>query len=149
MDYAFGVREKLTTIVEMAKTIRGLREQIEDRNALLAENPEASELVTLGEKLIADLDAIEEKIHNPHAEVDYDILGGRHGGAMLYSQLIWLFELAADLDGPPTQGMLEVAADLERQLTAQEAALAGLLSGDLAKLNELAILKDVPYVVTP
>ena len=81
--------------------------------------------------------------------MDYDILGGRHGGAMLYSQLSWLFELSTDLDGPPTQGMLEVAADLERQLTAQEAALAGLLSGDLAKLNELAREMDVPYVVTP
>jgi photosystem II stability/assembly factor-like uncharacterized protein len=149
MDYAFGVREKLATIVEMAETIRALRDQIEDRNTRLAEDPDASELIKLGKKLIADLDAIEEKIHNPYAEVDYDILGGRHGGAMLYSRLIWLFELSADLDGPPTQGMLEVAADLEQQLTAQGAALAGLLSEDLAKLNELAKEEDVPYVVTP
>ena len=149
MDYAFGVREKLATIVEMAGTIRGLSQQIRDRNARLAEDPDALELITLGEKLIADLDAIEVKIHNPHAEVDYDILGGRHGGAMLYSRLVWLFELAGDLDGPPTQGMLEVAADLEQQLAVQEAELAELLSEDLTKLNELAKEKDVPYVVAP
>jgi hypothetical protein len=81
--------------------------------------------------------------------VDYDVLAGRHGGAKMYSRVAWLLELSGDHDGPPTQGMLEVAADLERQLTAQEAALAGLLSEDLAKLNELAKEEDVPYVVTP
>jgi len=118
------------------------------RNARLVDDPDASELTRLGKKLIADLDVIEEKIHNPHAEVDYDILAGRHGGAMLYSRLSWLFELSADLDGPPTQGMLEVAADLEQQLTAQKAGLAGLISGDLAKLNALAKEKGVPYVVS-
>ncbi len=47
------------------------------------------------------------------------------------------------------EGMLEVAAELEEQLTAQGAALAGLMSEDLAKLKELAKEDDVPYVVTP
>jgi len=146
LAFAFGLREKLATIVGMAETIRGLREQLKDRNAWLADSLGASELTRLGKKLIGDLDSIEEKIHNPHAEVDYDILAGRHGGAMLYSRLSWLFDLSADHDGPPTQGMLEVAAELEQQLTAQEAALTGLISVDLAKLNELAKEEDVPYV---
>jgi len=148
LAFALGVREQLATVVGMAETIRDLRDQLKDRNARLADDPDAQELIELGKKLIADLDVLEEKIHNPHAEVDYDILAGRHGGAMLYSRLSWLFELSADLDGPPTQGMLEVAAELEQQLTAQEAALAGLISGDLAKLNALAKKKDVPYVVS-
>jgi len=148
LAYGLGVRAQLARIVAMVETIRGVRDQVKDRNARITGNPGASELVDLGEKLIADLIAVEEEIHNPRAEVDYDVLAGRHVGAKLFSQVAWLLELSADHDGPPTQGMLEVAADLERQLTAQEAAPAGLLSEDLAKLNELAREKDVPYVVT-
>ena len=139
----------MATIVEMAETIRALREQVKDRNTRLAEDPGASELIELGEKFVADLDAVEEKIHNPHAEVDYDILGGRHGGAMLYSRLSWLFYLSADHDGPPTQGMREVAADTGRELAEQESVFSRLLSEDLAKLNETASELDVPYVLTP
>jgi len=149
LAYGLGVRAQLARIVDMVETIRGVQDQVKDRNAQLAENPDASELVDLGKKLIADLNAIEEEIHNPHAEVDYDVLAGRHGGAKMYSRVAWLVELAGDHDGPPTQGMLEVAAEIEQQLAAQEAALAGLMSEDLAKLNELAKEGAVPYVVTP
>ncbi len=105
--------------------------------------------VALGGKLIEDLSAVEEKIHNPHAEVDYDVLGGRHGGAMLYSRLSWLFMTSGAHDGPPTQGMQEVAAAIEEQLVAQEAALAALLSEDLANINALAKERAVPFVLTP
>jgi hypothetical protein len=81
--------------------------------------------------------------------VNYYILGGRHGGAMLCSRVSDLFTTSGGHDGPPTQGMLEVADAIGQQLAAQEAALAGLMSEDLARLNELAKEADVPYVVTP
>jgi photosystem II stability/assembly factor-like uncharacterized protein len=147
--YALGVRSRMTRIVAMVETIRGLREQVTDRNTRFASDPDAGDLVARGKKFIEDLNAVEEKIHNPHAEVNYDILGGRHGGAMLYSRLSWLFMTSGDHDGPPTQGMLEVADAIEQQLAVHEAVLAGLISEDLAKLNELAKEGDVPYVVTP
>jgi hypothetical protein len=149
LAFALGVRGQLARIVDMVLAIRGIREQVQDRNARLAENPDASKLVDLGQKLIADLTAVEEEIHNPHAEVDYDVLGGRHGGAKMYSRLSWLFVTSGEHDGPPTQGMLEVAAEIERELTHQESVLDGLLSGDLARLNGLANELGVPYVVTP
>jgi photosystem II stability/assembly factor-like uncharacterized protein len=149
LDFALGVRGQLARIADMVESIRGIREQVKDRNERLAENPDASELVELGKKLIADLTAVEEEIHNPHAEVNYDVLAGRHGGAQMYSRLSWLFSTSGDHDGPPTQGMLEVAADIEGQLKQQESALDGLLSDDLARLNELASELEVPYVVTP
>jgi photosystem II stability/assembly factor-like uncharacterized protein len=149
LDFALGVRSQLARIVDMVETIRAIREQVEDRNARLAENPDALELADLGEKLVAALNAVEEEIHNPHAEVDYDVLGGRHGGAKMYSRLSWLFNTSGDHDGPPTQGMLEVAADIEGQLSQQESVLDGLLANDLTRLNELAAELDIPYVVTP
>ena len=51
----------------MVETIRGIREQVKDRNTRLTGNPDASELVELGKKLISDLTAIEEEVHNPNA----------------------------------------------------------------------------------
>jgi hypothetical protein len=133
----------------MVETIRGIRSQLEDRNQRLADDPEATELVTAGETLIAGLTAVEEAIHNPHAEVDYDILGGRHGGAKLYSRLSWLFDIASQHDGPPTQGMVEVAEELATGLEKQETVLDRLVEEDLARLNALAQEKGVPYIVTP
>ena len=147
--FALGLRSQMAKIVEMVGKIRALREQIADRNTHLASDPDAEDLVALGEQLISNLDAIEEKIHNPHAEVDYDILGGRHGGAMLHSRLSWLFTTSEDHDGPPTRGMEEVAAELGQELAAQEAALTALISDDLSALNELAEVLEVPFVVAP
>ena len=71
-----GGRNRLN--VRLIRNCVSSSEQIKNRNARLAEDPDASELVTLGAKLVADLDATEEKIHNPHAEVDYDILARGH-----------------------------------------------------------------------
>jgi len=45
--------------------------------------------------------------------------------------------------------MGEVAAEIERELAQQESVLDGLLTEDLARLNELASELEVPYVVTP
>jgi photosystem II stability/assembly factor-like uncharacterized protein len=149
LAYGLGVRAQLARIVEMVETIRAVRDQVKDRNTRLADNPDASELVDLGKKLIANLNAVEEEIHNPHAEVDYDVLAGRHGGAKMYSRSAWLLEMSGDHDGPPTQGMLEVAAEIERELAQQESVLDGLLAEDLARLNELAKEEGVSYVVTP
>jgi hypothetical protein len=122
---------------------------VEDRNARLAETAQAGDLVSLGKQLVANLNAVEEAVHNPHAEVDYDVLAGRHGGAKLYSRLSWLFNTSGDHDGPPTQGMLEVATEIERELEQQEAVLDGLISADLVRLNERASELDLPFVMTP
>jgi hypothetical protein len=147
--FALGVRDQLTRITKMAATIRSVRQQIKDRNVVLAANPDAADLIESGTRLIAGLTAVEEAIHNPHAEVDYDILAGRHGGAMLYSRLSWLLMGADGHDGPPTQGMLEVGADLAEALATQESALDRLLSGDLATLNRQAQELGVPFVPAP
>jgi hypothetical protein len=147
--FALETRDQLTRITGMVETIRGLRAQLTDRNQRLADDADAAELVATGGKLIADLTAVEEAIHNPHAEVDYDVLGGRHGGAKLWSRLSWLFNTAQQHDGPPTQGMTEVARELETELAAQDSILDGLVNNDLAQLNAAAKDKGVPYVVTP
>src|SRR5207244_8846213 len=61
------------------------------------------------------LDALEEKLHNPKAQVAYDILAMK-GGAKLYSQLIFLYNLLLESDGAPTQGIREVHAEQSAEL---------------------------------
>jgi len=147
--FALEVRSHLTRIAEIVETIRGIRTQLEDRNRRLADNAEATELVAVGEQLIAGLTEIEEAIHNPHAEVDYDVLGGRHGGAKLWSRLSWLFSTAQQHDGPPTQGQTEVGGELAEDLAQQESVFDLLVSHGLAQLNHLANELGVQYVMTP
>ena len=139
----------MTRIARMVGTIRSVRSQIEDRNRLLESSPEAAALVVRGRELVAGLTAVEEAIHNPHAEVDYDVLAGRHGGAKLYPRFGWLFSGASDHDGPPTQGMREVAAELVAALAEEESRLETLLTEGLAGLNALAAERGVPYVLAP
>jgi hypothetical protein len=146
--FTLDIRNQLARITAMIETIRGLRSQLADRNQRLADDPDATGLVAAGEELVAALTAIEETVHNPHAEVDYDVLGGRHGGAKLWSRLSWLFDTAGDHDGPPTQGQTEVGEELAAELAHKQAALDALLSDELVRLNELAAELAVPYVMT-
>jgi hypothetical protein len=149
VDFCLGVRQQMSQITALVDTIRAVRRQIEDRCERLGSSPEAASLCESGRRLAADLTAIEAQLHNPRAEVDYDILAGRDGGAKLYSRLAWLAGGSCDHDGPPTQGMREVAAEISQAVSGHEAALRRLLAEDLAALNKAAQLQGMPFVLTP
>ena len=88
------------------------------------------------------------KLHNPKAKVPYDILAMK-GGAKLYSQLAYLFDVVRDADGAPTQGLREVYADQSQELQKCDTELRALFGGELAKLNDLAKKMDAPVVYVP
>jgi hypothetical protein len=136
-------------ITGMVETIRAVRGQLTERSRLLAGDPAAAPVVEFGERITKSLNEVERAIHNPDAEVDYDILAGRDGGTKLYSKLAWLYGGADDHDGPPTQGMREVAAELAAALAAEEAKLDRLLRDDLPRLNALAAELDLGYILVP
>lgn len=146
---ALRIRDHLTMIARMVKTIRALRTQLETREAALAGRTEAAGLVARGEQLAARLTTIEEIIHNPEAEVSYDVLAGRKGGAKLYSRLGWLYEGVKEHEGPPTQGMAEVEAELGRLLAAQKTALDALVASELPALDAQARELGIGYLVAP
>src|SRR5262249_8931396 len=99
-------------------------------------------------ELIEKLDALEAKLHNPKAQVTYDILAMR-GGAQLYSKYGPLFEWAKDADGAPTEGIRSVYEELARELRQHETDLNDLIARDLAQLNALAYKLQMPAVVVP
>ena len=83
------------------------------------------------------------------AEVNYDVLAGRDGGAKLYSRLGWLAAGAWEHDGPPTQGMREIAELLDAEFAEQREALERVLQTDLAEFNAQAEQIELPHVIVP
>ncbi len=149
LDFALGLRADLRRVIAAVGRIRSLRDQVEARDKLLEDDSAAAPLVEMGKALVAKLDELAETLYSPDAEVTYDILAGRHGGAKLYSQLSPLFTFVNDADGAPTQGMREVAAGLEERLAAREADLQALIDGDLARLDAEAKELGIAYVIAP
>ncbi|HLJ96581.1 MAG TPA: hypothetical protein VKU02_25630, partial [Gemmataceae bacterium] len=146
LKFALAIRDDLNRLVQMVNQIRSIRKQLIARDDLLQGNSKRDTLIQAGQELIGKLDALEEKLHNPKAEVTYDILAQR-GGAKLYSQFAFLFESVKDSDGLPTQGMREVYAEQAQALKQYGSELNALISGDLAKLNETAKNLDIPNII--
>jgi hypothetical protein len=133
----------------MGRTLRAVREQLGSRKALLTDKDAAAELIARSDRFVEALSAVEGTLYNTQAEVNYDVLGGRQGGAKLYERLGWLVTGAMSHEGPPTQGMREVAATIAGELAAQEAAFARLMGPDLAELNAAAAALDLGFVIAP
>lgn len=149
LAFALELRDDIRTVIAAVGRVRSVREQVARRNELLADREEAAEVVAAGAALIEKLDALEARFHNPEAEVSYDILAGRDGGAQLYSQLVPLYNAALEADGAPTQGMREVAAGYRQRLESYRAELGVLLAEDLARLEEQAAALDLGWILLP
>jgi photosystem II stability/assembly factor-like uncharacterized protein len=148
LQFALRLRDDINRLTDLVTQLRAVKQQLVERDGLLAHHPDADGLVKGSKELVAKLTALEERLHNPKAKVVYDILAQR-GGAKLYSQLVWLYQMSKDSDGAPTQGMKEVYADQNQALQDAEAEYKGLLTHDLAALNDQAKKVDAPVVIVP
>jgi photosystem II stability/assembly factor-like uncharacterized protein len=147
-EFADQIRGDFAKLAGVVQQLRAVRKQLQDRNDLIDGDAKAKALIAASKELIAKLDALEEKLHNPKAQVAYDIFGTK-GGAMLYSQYGFLFDQVKEGDGPPTQGMRQVYAELAADLARLTEEFRGLASGDLSKLNAKAKELDLPIVIVP
>ncbi len=146
--FALTLRDDVSRLSKIVIRLRSVRSQLATRNEILKEDGRSDSLTKSSSELITKLDALEGKLHNPKAEVVYDILAQK-GGAKLYSKLIFLYELARDSDGAPTQGMREVYEELNRELNELDAEWKAIVSGELVKLNDSAKGLDIPGVIVP
>jgi hypothetical protein len=85
-------------------------------------------------------------MHNPKAEVTYDILAMK-GGAKLYSRLSATYSFVTEADGLPTQGVRDAYAEQKKELDGYDAQFQQLMTTDLASLNDAAKKQDLPVVV--
>jgi len=144
--FALSIRDDITRLTRLGVRIRTVRDQLVRLGQTLKDDGRAADLVKQSAALVAGLDGLEAKIHNPKAEVVYDILAFK-GGARLYSRLGPLFDAAKEPDGVPTQGMREVYAAQKLELDGYEKELSRLVEIDLARINEAAKALGLPHIV--
>jgi hypothetical protein len=145
--FAVQVRDAITSLESLVSQLRTVRQQIATRRGLLETRTNARDLVAAGDRIIARCDALERQLHNPTAEVTYDILAQR-GGAKLYSRLAPLMAFADEGDGLPTQGMKEMFAAYQGELRQLAGEVQALVDKDVAELNQAAARAGIGYVVT-
>jgi photosystem II stability/assembly factor-like uncharacterized protein len=145
---SIAIRDDITRLSTIVDQLRSVREQLTARAELLKDNSTAEPMVKERKALIDKLNALEAKLHNPKAEVSYDILAQR-GGAKLYSVLGALYDWSQDSDGALTEGMQNVYSDARRELAEYEHEFNALVSTDLRKINDDAKAIDVPDVIVP
>ncbi len=145
LDFALMIRGEINQLASLVNQLRSIRDQLRNRLDPIRDEPKAKGLMDAAQSLIGKLDTLEQKLHNPKAEVVYDILAQK-GGAQLYSRLCPLLNSAAESDDPPTQGIRTLNGDLAGLLKQYDAQLKSWISTDLAAINEIAKKLDVPFV---
>jgi hypothetical protein len=147
--FALRVRDDISKLTDLVNQLKSVQEQLKSRNAALESRKgdgDVADLIGQSNAAIKTAFAIEDKFHNPTAEVLYDILAMR-GGARLYSRLSPLQMWAVEASGPPTAGMQAVLTEQEKELAAIEAEMKAFLAGDVAKLNQRAAQLGLGYVI--
>jgi len=147
-EFGLQVRDAITRLTRGVLRLQAVRKQLAARQDLLAKEPKAEELRQPTAALIAKLDALEGRMHNPTAEVTYDVLAMR-GGTRLYSRLSPLLDWSGGGDGAPNQGEREVLAVQEQELQGYESELDALLHGDLAALDAIVSRLGFPSTFVP
>ena len=117
--FALRLRDDISKLTGIVNDLRSVRAQVKARNEALKSVPSASALVKAGEALLPKLDALEERLHNPKAQVTYDILAMKGGAGCTRSSPLYTF--AYEADGVPTKGMRDVYAIYAKELAAGEA----------------------------
>lgn len=68
---------------------------------------------------------------------------------MLYSQFAWLLANLIEADGAPTKAQLELADDLEKQLSTLVSRFESVAKANIGTLNEAARKLGVPELYVP
>src|SRR5262249_38314165 len=140
--------DDISRLVHVVEQIHSVRKQLTERSVLLEKDPKADRLVAATKALLPRLTELEEHLHNPQATV-VDAILAQKGGARLYSQLAWLFEMLKASDGAPTQGVRETYAEQTKLLDDYEEQWSKMCDGPLTQLNDLAKKLGDPEVIVP
>ncbi|MCC6592069.1 MAG: glycosyl hydrolase [Xanthomonadales bacterium] len=146
LAFALSLREALDRCAGLVEALRAVKEQAADRRERHAGE---GAIVAAADALLAAVKQLEGRAHNPEAEVVYDVLAGRDGGSMLYSQLAPLYSWAQESDHAPTQGMLDRRAQLLAELGELETRFAAIREGELRQLEQALDAAHAPRIVVP
>jgi photosystem II stability/assembly factor-like uncharacterized protein len=147
--FALRTRDALNRLTDVIGTVRAMREQADVIKRQTAANAAFRDVTASADAVVRRCDALDLQLHDPKAEVVYDVLAGRQGGAKLYSQLSPLYSDIQTSDYAPTQGQSdELEANLA-ELAAREKDLAALRTSELAQLEQHLRAAGLPHVILP
>jgi photosystem II stability/assembly factor-like uncharacterized protein len=149
LTFALRVRDDISKLTDLVNRVRSVREQLQSRSKALEPRKSdagVADLLKHSDAVIKKADGLEAKLHNPAAEIVYDILAMR-GGTKLYSRLSPLQMWSIEAEGPPTAGMRQVLAEQEQELEALSRETDEFLRQDVAPLNEMAAKLAVGFVI--
>jgi hypothetical protein len=149
LKFALRVRDAISRLSGVVNRVRSVRDQLQARVKAL--EPRKSEapvamLITDAEGSIKKAVALEDRLHNPSAEIVYDILAER-GGTRLYSRLSPLLMWAVEGEGQPTAGMVQVLEAQEKELAQLERDTEAWVMTDVAAVNQKAAAAGVQFIV--
>jgi photosystem II stability/assembly factor-like uncharacterized protein len=150
LTFALRVRDDISKLTGLVNQVRSVREQLQARAKALESRksePAIADLLKSSEAVIARAAALEDRLHNPAADVVYDILAMR-GGTRLYSRLSPLQMWAIEAEGAPTSGMKQVLTEQEKELSALEREMEAFLSKEVAAVNATASRLGLTFVIT-
>jgi photosystem II stability/assembly factor-like uncharacterized protein len=148
LRFTLEVREQIDRATRLIEGLRAVRRQVTSRAEGWRAAAKGSDLVRASSSVVGKLDSLEGRIHNPRAQVVYDILA-QPGGTKLYSRITPLYMWAVIGDGAPTQGVREVYTEQKQELDGYEAELQALVAGDVAALNRRARELDLGDIAIP
>ncbi len=105
-----------------------------------------ADLLKASDDIVRKADALEDKLHNPTAEVVYDILAMR-GGTRLYSRLAPLQMWAIEAEGSPTAGMIQVLEAQEKELADLDRETRNFIEEEVGTLNATAVKLGLSFVI--
>jgi photosystem II stability/assembly factor-like uncharacterized protein len=149
LAHALRVRNDVSKLTELVNALRSVKDQLRARaRALEVRKSESgvSDLLKASDEVVKKADALENTLHNPTAEVVYDILAMR-GGTRLYSRLAPLQMWAVEAQGPPTVGMTQVLEAQEKELAELERQTRNFIEEEVGTLNDAATRLGLAFVV--
>ncbi|MBW8896334.1 MAG: hypothetical protein JF613_09150 [Acidobacteria bacterium] len=149
LAHALRVRNDVTKLTLLVNDLRSVKEQLKARAKALEPRKAESgvtELLKASDAVVQKANALEDKLHNPTAEVVYDILAMR-GGTRLYSRLVPLQMWAVEGRGRPTAGMLQVLEVQEKELADLERETRNFIEEEVGTLNATAAKLGLSFVI--
>jgi hypothetical protein len=149
LSFALRVRDDISKLTDLVNRLRSVREQLQALSKSLESRKHdagIADLLKNSESVVKKAGTLEDKLHNPTAEIVYDILAMR-GGTRLYSRLSPLQMWAIEGEGPPTSGMRQVLEEQEKELEALARETEAFIRSDVGPVNELARKLSLPFVI--
>ena len=150
LEFALRVRDAISRLTKNVNLLRSVREQLQGRIKALSDRRserEIGDFLASMEAAMKNADSLEDRFHNPTAEITYDILAMR-GGTRLYSRLSPLQMWAVQGEGAPTAGLMQVLKEQETELAALEKDTQAWVASDVLPLNARAGKLGIPFLVT-